>query len=199
MPDDSPDLDRIRRFKAGDPAAFEEIVGAHQGRIATLCRYQLGNAADAEDATQDVFIKAFKGLRDFRPEAALSTWLYRIAVNTCIDRRRKPFFLSLLQRAADSVDADDGGVNALPSAGPSPEKLVESQQISRDIQRALQTLSPKLRAAIVLKEIEGLSYEQIGEVQEISLGTVKSRISRAREELKRILTGGREHNRPGAV
>lgn len=197
MPDDSPDLERIRRFKAGDPAAFEEIVGAHQGRIATLCRYQLGNAADAEDATQDVFVRAFKGLKDFRPEAALSTWLYRIAVNTCIDRRRKPFFRSLFQ-SVDSVDADDG-VNALPSAGPSPETLVESQQISRDIQRALQALSPKLRAAIVLKEIEGLSYEQIGEVQEISLGTVKSRISRAREELKRILTGGREQNRPGAV
>lgn len=194
MPEDaSPDLERLRRFKAGDPGAFEEIVEAHQGRIATLCRYLLGNAADAEDATQDVFIKAFKSLPAFRPDAALSTWLYRIAVNTCIDRKRKPFFCSLFQ-AEDGRDSHE-----LVSDAPSPERLVEARQISGEIQRALQKLSPKLRAAIVLKEIEGLTYEQIGEVQEISLGTVKSRISRARDELKRTLGGGREQNGPGAV
>lgn len=195
MADDAPDLDRIRRFKAGDAAVFEEIVRAHQGRIATLCRYLLGNAADAEDATQDVFIKAFKGLPDFRPEASLYTWLYRIAVNTCIDRRRKPYFLSLFT----SDDSDDGGVGAVPSAAPSPEKLVEARQTSIQIQDALKKLSPKLRAAIVLKEIEGLAYEQIAEVLEISLGTVKSRISRAREELQRTLTGEMEQNGRRAV
>jgi len=193
MADDSPDLERLRRFQAGDVAAFEEIVRAHQARIITLCRYLLGNAADAEDAAQDVFIKAFKGLKNFRPEAALYTWLYRIAVNTCIDRKRKPFFLSLFH-ADDTGEGADEGFHALQSDDPSPEKLVESQQVSQEIQRALKKLSPKLRAAIVLKEIEGLRYEEIGEVLDISLGTVKSRISRAREELKLALIGGREQN-----
>ncbi len=99
------DLERLRRFRAGDVAAFDEIVRAYQGRIITLCRYLLGNAADADDATQDVFVKAFKNLKNFRPEAALYTWLYRIAVNTCIDRKRKPIFISLF-------NADDAGENA---------------------------------------------------------------------------------------
>lgn len=192
------DLERIRRFASGDATAFEEIVRAYQGRIVTLCRYLLGNAADAEDAAQDVFIKVFKRLNNFRPEAALYTWLYRIAVNTCIDRRRKPFFLSFFH-ADDPGDGADIGFNALQTDDPSPEQLVESQQISQEIQRALKKLPPKLRAAIVLKEIEGLKYEEISEVLEISLGTVKSRISRAREELKRALIGGREQNGPRSV
>lgn len=192
------DLERIRSFASGDVAAFEEIVEAYQGRIVTLCRYLLGSAADADDAAQDVFIKAFKNLKNFRPEAALYTWLYRIAVNTCIDRKRKPFFLSLFH----PTDAEEGAGAAFAdprSSEPSPEQLVESQQISQEIQCALKQLSPKLRAVMVLKEIEGLRYEEIAEVLEISIGTVKSRISRAREELKKILIGGREQNGPAAV
>lgn len=195
MSEDSPDLDRIRRFAAGDVAAFEELVEAHQGRIATLCRYMLGDATEAEDAAQDVFIKAFKGLKSFHPDAAFSTWLYRIAVNTCIDRRRKPFFRWLFIED----DAEGVGAGGVPSEAPSPERLVESRQVSQQIQQALQRLSPKLRAAIVLKEIEGLAYEQIAATLEISLGTVKSRISRARDELQRTLTGGTEQNRPPLV
>ncbi len=192
------DLELLRRFASGDAAAFDDIVRTYQGRIVTLCRYLLGNAADADDAAQDVFVKAFKNLKNFRPEAALYTWLYRIAVNTCIDRRRRPFFLSFF-RADEGGEGSDEPFPGLQSEAPSPEQLVESQQISEEIQRALKKLSPKLRAAIVLKEIEGLRYEEIGEVLEISLGTVKSRISRAREELKRTLTDGREQNGPRAV
>jgi RNA polymerase sigma-70 factor (ECF subfamily) len=198
MSEPLPDLERIQRFVAGDPAAFEEIVGAYQGRIVTLCRYLLGNAADADDAAQDVFVKAFKNLKHFRPEAALYTWLYRIAVNTCIDRRRRPFFLSLF-RAEEGREGADEPFPGLQSGAPSPEQLVESQQISAGIQRALNKLSPKLRAAIVLKEIEGLRYEEIAAVLEISLGTVKSRISRAREELQTALSGLREQNGRHAV
>lgn len=192
------DLELLRRFASGDAAAFDDIVRTYQGRIVTLCRYLLGNAADADDAAQDVFVKAFKNLKNFRPEAALYTWLYRIAVNTCIDRRRRPSFFSLF-RADEGAEGSDAPFPALQSEAPSPEQLVESQQISEEIQRALKKLSPKLRAAIVLKEIEGLRYEEIGEVLEISLGTVKSRISRAREELKRTLTDGREQNGLRAV
>jgi RNA polymerase sigma-70 factor (ECF subfamily) len=194
MPDNSSDLDLIRRFKAGDAAAFEEIVRAHQGRILTLCRFMLGNASDAEDAAQDVFLKAFRALGGFRPEAALGTWLYRIAVNTCIDRRRRPFLLSLF-----SSNEDGERANEPRSTAPSPEKLLEAREISRAIEGALARLSPKLRAAIVLKEIEDLSYEQIAEVLDVSLGTVKSRISRAREDLQKILVEGGEQKRTPLV
>jgi len=194
MPETPSDLDRVRRFQAGDTAAFEEIVLAHQGRILTLCRYMLGNAADAEDAAQDTFLKAYKGLRSFRPEASVFTWLYRIAVNTCIDRRRKPFLQSLFSAGEDGEALIDPRSDA-----PSPEKLLEARQISGAIERALERLSPKLRAAIVLKEIEGLAYEQIAQVLEISVGTVKSRISRAREELRRLLIAGGEQDRASVV
>lgn len=189
------EINLVNRFKAGDSSAFEELVRAYQDRIFNLCRYVLGNDHDAEDAAQDVFIKAFRNLSGFKPDASVYTWLYRIAVNTCLDRKRKPFFLSLFK----SGESEDGGDYDVPSEEPSPEKLLESKQISREIQRALNKISPKLRTVIVLKEFEGLSYEEIGEVLDISLGTVKSRISRAREELKELLKIFREQKLPRNV
>ncbi len=87
----------LERFREGDASAFEEIVRAHQDRIYNLCRYMLGNARDAEDAAQDAFIKAFRNLKDFEPAPSFSAWLYRIAVNTCIDYRRKTLFLSFFR------------------------------------------------------------------------------------------------------
>jgi RNA polymerase sigma-70 factor (ECF subfamily) len=139
----------------------------------------LGNAHDAQDAAQDVFLKAFQALPRFEPGASLSTWLYRIAINTCIDYKRKPLFASLFTR----TDEGEEIMIDPPSGQPSPERLVESKQIEQALQKSLGILSQKLRTAIILKEIEGLSYEEISEVLDISMGTVKSRIARAREEL----------------
>lgn len=176
---DPRDLALITRFRNGDQSAFEEIVLASQDRIYNVCRRMLGNAHDAEDAAQDVFLKAYQAISRFEPGASLATWLYRIAVNTCIDYKRKPFFESLFKRS------DEGEEIMIdpPSEQPSPERLVESKQIEQTLQKSLGKLSDKLRTAIILKEIEGLSYEEIAEVLEISMGTVKSRIARAREEL----------------
>ena len=148
----------------------------------------LGNSHDAEDAAQDVFLRAYQNLNRFKPEASLLTWLYRIAINTCIDYRRKPFFESLFKTSKEG----DVFVVDQPSDSPSPARLYESKQISNAIQLALGRLSGKLRTVIVLKEIEGLSYEEISEVLDVSIGTVKSRISRAREELKELLKNFRE-------
>lgn len=173
------DLQIIDRFKNGDPSAFEDIVLKYQDKIYNLCRHMLGSAHDAEDAAQDVFLKAYQALTKFQPNASLYTWLYRIAVNTCIDYRRKPLFASLFSR---SEEGDDVMIDS-PSYEPSPERLYESKEADRALWRSLAKISPKLRAAIVLKEVEGLSYEEIAKVLDISLGTVKSRISRAREEL----------------
>jgi RNA polymerase sigma-70 factor (ECF subfamily) len=122
-------------------------------------------------------LKAFKHLGDFRPEASLYTWLYRIAVNTCLDYKKKKRTMPVINEFGEHG----------PSAEPSPDKVYESKEISEAIQWALQKLPKKLRPAIVLREIDGLSYEEIAEILDISIGTVKSRISRAREELRRIL------------
>lgn len=182
--------DLIAGFKRGDKSAFETIILEYQDRIYSLCLYMLGNKHDAEDAAQDTFIKAHQGLNNFRPEAALYTWLYRIAMNTCIDHKRRPFFESIFRRS----DTGEEMVINLPSELPSPEKEYESRQIQVALQKALGKLSPILRAVIVLKEIEGLSYEEMANTLDVSIGTIKSRISRARDELKILLKDFTEQN-----
>jgi RNA polymerase sigma-70 factor (ECF subfamily) len=170
--------DLIERFKKGDPSAFEAVVLRHQDQIYNLCRYMLQDARDAQDAAQDVFLKAYKSLKDFRPESSLYTWLYRIALNTCLDYRRR------YRREAFRKEplAED-----LPSDDRSPHQFYETTEITESVQISLRKLPEKLRAAIVLREIEALSYEEIAEVLHTSVGTVKSRISRARDQLRHLL------------
>jgi len=179
----SDDFSLIARFKDGDRSSFEEIVLRHQDKIYNLCRHMLGNAHDAEDAAQDVFLKAFQALPKFQPDASLYTWLYRIATNTCIDFKRKPIFESLF---GDSGEGERL-IHDQASDAPSPEKLYQAKEIDKALQVCLGKLSPKLRAIIVLKEVEGLSYEEIAETLDISMGTVKSRVARAREELQKCM------------
>jgi RNA polymerase sigma-70 factor, ECF subfamily len=157
---------------------FEELVRKYQDRIYNLCRYMLRDHQDAQDAAQDAFLKAYRGLKNFRPEASLYTWLYRIAVNTCLDYRRK---------AIRTPPTTECIPEERVSEDRSPDRTCESKEAAETVQSALQKLPKKLRAAIVLREIEGLSYEEIARVLNTSVGTVKSRISRAREELRRIL------------
>ncbi len=190
------DLAVITRFKNGEKQAFEEIVLKYQRRIFNLCMHMLANKQDAEDAAQEVFLKAYQALPRFRPDASLYTWLYRIAVNTCIDRKKIPILESLFGR---SKEGEEVLLHDRASEDPSPEALYESRQIDRAFHAGLRTLSPKLRAIIILKEIEELSYEEIAEALEISMGTVKSRIARAREVLKIFLQDFREQNRRNDV
>jgi RNA polymerase sigma-70 factor, ECF subfamily len=169
------DINLIIRFKDGDLSAFEEFVRKNEDRIYNLCRYMLRDASDAQDAAQDTFLKAYKGLKDFRPDASLSTWLYRIAVNTCLDHRKK--------FRHDPLNGEEVPVD-LPSPDPSPEGSYHAKKNAEVLRAALRKLPEKLRSAIVLREIEGLSYEEIASVLDISMGTVKSRIARARDELR---------------
>ena len=175
-PNDESDL--IGRFKKGDLSAFEGLVRRYQDRVYNLCRYMLQDPRDAQDAAQDVFLKAYKALKNFRPDSSFYTWIYRITVTTCLDYRRKAR-REVLRREPLTED--------LPSNEPFPEQIYESVEIAGSVQLALKKLQGKLRAAIVLREMEGLSYEEIAEVLHISLGSVRSRISRAREELRRLL------------
>ena len=182
------DIELINRCQRGDRTAFGEIVERYQDRIYNLCVHLLGNRAEAEDMAQATFLKAYRNLEKFQPRAALYTWLYRIAVNTCLDHQRRPFFESIFRRTATGEEV----VLDHPSAAPSPEQNLENRQLGSALGRALGTLSPKLRTVILLKEIEGLAYEEIAVTLEISLGTVKSRISRARSELQGLLQEFRE-------
>ena len=177
----------VGRFKQGDAFVFEEIVLRYQDRIYNVCRSILDDQHDAEDAAQEVFLKAFQSLGKFKPDAALYTWLYRIAVNTCLDFKKSPFS-RLLKRLFD----DEEGLKELPSQNPSPERTYTSKQMGARLNAALGKLPYKLRIAIVLKELEGLSYEEIALILDISTGTVKSRISRARERLQKSLKNFRE-------
>jgi RNA polymerase sigma-70 factor, ECF subfamily len=138
----------------------------------------LQNPEDAQDAAQDVFMKAYRGLKDFRPDASIYTWIYRIAVTTCLDYKRK---------SRREMFRNEPLAENLPSDEPSPDQLYESSEKTAAVQLAFQNLPEKLRAAIVLREMEGLSYEEIARVLHTSIGTVKSRISRAREQLRNLL------------
>jgi RNA polymerase sigma-70 factor (ECF subfamily) len=166
-----------KRYSRIEFSEFERLLRECQDRIYNLCRYMVRDSQDAQDAAQDAFLKAFKSLGDFRPEASLYTWLYRIAVNTCLDYKKKKRTMPVINEFGEDR----------PSEEPSPDKVYESKEISEAIQWAIQKLPKKLRPAIVLREIDGLSYEEIAEILDISIGTVKSRTSRAREELRRIL------------
>jgi RNA polymerase sigma-70 factor (ECF subfamily) len=172
----------IENFKKGDVSTFDTLVLKYQDRIYTLCRYMLGNPQDAEDAAQETFIKAFRGLGSFTPTSSFYTWLYRITVNTCLDHKRKNSFLTFTFSSDNKTSLED-----FLSHTPTPEAALVTKQSAQVLRVALSRLSTKLRTALVLKEMEGLSYEEIAEVLDVSMGTVKSRISRAREELGKIL------------
>lgn len=189
MVSNSDELSIIDRFKKGEESAFEELVLKYQDRIYNLCRHILNNTHEAEDAAQDTFIKAYQNLNNFRPEAVLYTWLYRIAVNTCLDYKKRPFFESFFRKSAEDEFVDEPA-----SDWPSPEKLYEARQLGLALRKSMGKLSFKLRTAIILKEIEGLSYEEIAEILEVSTGTVKSRISRARDEFKKYFQKITEQN-----
>lgn len=168
----------IELFKQDPHTAFKRIIEEYQDRIFNLCIYMLHSKEDAQDAAQEAFIKAYRSFEKFTPQASIYTWLYRVAVNTCLDYRRKP------QRLL--VDSEVS-ITEIPAPEPSPERIYESKEASRLIQMALERLSPEFKTVIILREIEDFSYEDIAEVLQISLGTVKSKISRARDELRQLL------------
>ncbi len=180
MPHFADDTDLVERFIAGDIPAFAELVRRYQDKIYNLCSYMLADPDIAQDAAQDAFLKAYYRLKDFRGDCAFYSWLYRIAVNTCLDEKRRSRQPTDYMEPAPSLEE-------IPSPSPSADRIYQSKETSHAIQAALQKLPEGLRAAILLKEMEGLSYEEIADACRISVGTVKSRISRARVELRRLL------------
>ena len=172
----------VRKVLQGDVNAFERLVTEYEKAVYAIAQRMTGNAEDAADMTQETFIKAYNSLQSFRGDSKFSVWLYRIASNVCLDflrsRSRKPT-VSL------SVEDDEGEEGQLDIAdeSQSPELLME-RGLTRDaVRRGLDTLPPDYRQILLLREIQGLSYDEIAAVLEIEVGTVKSRIFRARKRL----------------
>ena len=180
------DQQLIERIQRGDKNAFNLLVRKYQHKVVSLVSRYVNNPGDIPDVAQETFIKAYRAIPDFRGESAFYTWLYRIAVNTA-----KNYIVAQGRRPPDmDVDSQDAetyeGAESLHEVA-NPENLMLSDEIRAEVASALASLPEDLRTAITLREIEGLSYEEIAEVMECPVGTVRSRIFRAREAIdKRI-------------
>jgi RNA polymerase sigma-70 factor (ECF subfamily) len=172
----------VERFLAGDRAAFDALVLRHQEKVMNLCFRMVGDCDDAKDCAQDTFVKVYRSLGGFRFESAFSTWLYRIAVNTCKNR-----LASSRERgrrtAAQPEFADP------PSPLLTPEEEMEKREREKEVQKAIGALREDFRTLVVLRDVEGLSYEEVARVTGLALGTVKSKLARARERLRMALKG----------
>ncbi|WP_255989995.1 RNA polymerase sigma factor RpoE [Chitinolyticbacter albus] len=177
------DQELVSRAQTGDKRAFELLVAKYQRRIARLLSRLIRDPAEIEDVTQEAFIKAYRALPSFRGESAFYTWLYRIAINTA-----KNYLASLGRRPQLSADFEDeeGDVLDPSSQVPdyhTPESELANREIVRTVNEVVDTLPDELRTAITLREMEGLSYEEIAGVMNCPIGTVRSRIFRAREAI----------------
>ncbi len=184
---DASDLSLVRRAQAGDKGAFDALVLKYQHKVVKLVSRYVRDLAEAEDIAQDAFIKAYRALPQFRGDSAFYTWLYRIAINTAknavVSRDRNPVDYQLdLQDSEESYE-----MHGRLKDSETPEALVLTDEIRAIVNGAIDALPEDLRTAIVLRELEGLSYEEIAATMQCPVGTVRSRIFRAREAIDRRL------------
>jgi RNA polymerase sigma-70 factor (ECF subfamily) len=183
-------LDRllVDRFKSGDSSAFDEMVARYWNRIYSMVHQLLRNPQDAEEVTQDAFIRAHRGLANFRGESAFSTWLYQIATN--LARNRYWYWWRRKRDQSVSIDAPVGPENDLtlaeiiPAEVETPDDITVTQEFINRIGSGMERLGAKHREILILRNVKNLSYEEIAAILGISIGTVKSRIARAREALR---------------
>jgi RNA polymerase sigma-70 factor (ECF subfamily) len=182
----------IKAFQSGDRTAFDKLVLRHKDDLFNLVYWFLGDYEEANDCAQDVFIKVYKGLKGFRFEAAFATWLYRIAVNTCKNRFASSAFRWRKKSVPIENSRGSDGANpslVLKNGSPSPLHELERKERSRLIHEAIRALPAEQNAVIVLRDIQGRSYQEIATITGLNLGTVKSRLARGRLELKNKLEG----------
>lgn len=179
----------IRRAQRGDADAFEQLLLEHQKNVYNLCYRMAGNPDDAMDLSQETFLRAWRCLDQYQFASAFSTWLCRLCSNICIDflrRRRRQQTVPLTFEDADGEEQ----TYAVPDAQPLPEEQVELKLTRETLAAAMAQLLPEHRAVLQLRVVNEMSYEQIADVLDIQIGTVKSRLSRARNQLKKILERG---------
>lgn len=180
----------VARLKAGERTAFEDLIQTYQSLVYGLAFRLLNDPEEARDVTQETFLKAYRGVGAFRGECGLKTWLYRLAVNQASNHRR--WWRRRRRHDTVSLDAPQGDASAtlgdnLPSGGRSPEQVALGRERQRLLMMALDSLKHDYRVVVVLRDIEELSYEEIAATIDVPIGTVKSRIARGREELRKRL------------
>ena len=177
------DYELVKRVQKGDKSAFDLLVRKYQHKVANLIARYVSNFAEVQDVAQDAFIKAYRGLANFRGESAFYTWMYRIAVNTAKNHlvsegRRSP------DSAIDAQDAEQYEVGVMLRDVGSPERVLLTTEIQETVQRTIEALPSELRTAISLREFEGMAYEEIAAAMDCPIGTIRSRIFRAREAIE---------------
>ena len=202
LPWERSETELVTELQAGSEQAFDWLVTHFHGLVYNLLYGALGDPSDAADATQEVFLKAFRGIRGFRQGSSLKTWLYRIAIREAMNQRR---WFWRHRRGETSIDAESesgGPVMELPGAEATPFERLAAAEAQQIVRRALERVPEVFRTAVILRDLEGLSYEEVAEVLEISIGTVKSRILRGRRLLREVLgpvLNGRKSATPGRL
>jgi len=167
----------------GDPDAFTVLVERYTARIYGTCFNLLGNRQDTEDCVQDTFIKAYRSIHNYNRLSSFYTWLYRIAINACLDFRRKKQKLSTFS-LDEAMETEDSQVfMQVPDLSPLPDELVETAETREIVRQEINQLPDYLREILVLRDLEGLSYQELAQILHLTEGTVKSRLSRARQQL----------------
>ena len=186
MSDRASDQLLVDRVKAGDKHAFDLLVLKYQHKIIKLIMRYVRDPSEAMDVSQEAFLKAYRAIPKFRGDSAFYTWIYRIAINTAknhlVAAGRRP-----LKSAAEFSESEDFEWNLALQDADSPERLAMGEELRNVIERSIAELPDELRAAITLRELDGLSYEEIAHVMECPVGTVRSRIFRAREQLDKAI------------
>jgi RNA polymerase sigma-70 factor (ECF subfamily) len=179
----------VKRSLQGDTIAFEQLVIQYQNKIYALSYRYMGNEEDAYDMTQEAFLKAYRSLRTFKGDSSFGTWMYRVATNVCLDelRRRKRRIISLSLDEPLATNDGDELEKEIPDKSLTPDIIYEQKEFSDYIQNLLNEMKPEHKSVIILRDIMELSYEEIAGVLNCSLGTVKSRLSRARNVLRKKL------------
>lgn len=183
----SDEAELITRLQAGSDSAFDWLVTYYHASVYNLVYGILSDPADAADVTQEVFLHAFRGIHGFRRSSSLKTWLYRISVRQALNHRR---WFWRHHRQQVSIDTDEGGnapVFELADVEATPFEQFAAREMQETVRRALNGVPTIFRSAVLLRDLEGMSYEEIAEILEVSVGTVKSRILRGRRLLKEIL------------
>lgn len=183
----------VASARQGDQDAFEQLVRAYEKRVFALTLRMCGSPEDAAEAAQEAFLAVWQGLGTFRGEASFSTWLYRLASNACVDLLRREG----RHRAAAGPSLDDGALNVdAADPAPTPQEAVERTELRERIEEGLRRLPEEYRQVLVLREMHQLSYEEIAAALCLDLGTVKSRISRGRQRLRKFLLEGGNFSAP---
>lgn len=182
----------VDRAKFGDIEAFEQLIIGCQKKVFNIAYRMLGNYDDANELAQEVFLKAFRSIKSFKGDSLFSTWIYKVTTNACLDEIRKRKNKTVVS-LDEKIECNDQEVKRqIPDNAPTPDMEFEANELKRVLNRAIEQLPDDYKSVVVLRDIQGFSYEEIARIIDCPSGTVKSRINRGRQVLKKILQNSKE-------